>query len=416
MKILLSAYACEPGRGSEPGVGWEWVRNLSRDHTLWVVTRANNREAIEEASHELAGEVHFLYVDLPGVFRFWKRGNRGVNLYYLLWQFLAWMRCRPLVARHKINLAHHVTLMSVTRFTFVPLLGIPSIVGPVGGVQKCPPGARLLIRHQLREALRDISIDLLKVNPLFRLTASRTTKLILATHSGKEALPTELLENRTFVCQVGSAIPGPDDSPAVAPVPSWLKGCFTVLWSARLEDHKGLEILIRAAAWLKNEGHPLAGHIQIVITGKGPEKDYYLHLMNLLGVRDFFHFAGWLDQEEYEGLWQSVDVFAFTSLRETTGVVVQEAMLCGKPSVVVAHGGPGEMVTPETGISVEPVSLEHLVQGFARGLVTLYEHPELRHSLGAKARERALALYSWPAVASRMEEIYTRISPDGKAL
>jgi len=409
MNILLSAYACEPDKGSEPGVGWGWVKHLSKDHMLWVVTRSNNRPAIETARHGLPGEVHFLYVDLPRSLRFWKRRNRGVNLYYFLWQLLAWVRCRPLVAKHKIAIAHHVTLMSVTRFSFVPLLGIPSIVGPVGGLQKCPTGARSLIRHRFRETLRDISIALLSVNPLFRLAAARATKLVLATRAGENALPTKVRRNRTLACQVGSAIPDSNENSVVSSAPDWLKDRFTVLWSARLEDHKGLEILIRAVAWLKTEGLPLAEHIQIVVTGNGSEKEYYLQLMDRLGVCNLFHFAGWLDRGDYEGLWQNVDVFTFTSLRETTGVVLQEAMLRAKPSIVVAHGGPGDMITPETGIPVEPDSVEHLVQGFAHGLVTLYSNPKLRQRLGANAKERALAHYSWPEVVRQMKDIYTRL-------
>ena len=49
MKILVSAYACEPGKGSEPGAGWLWARAAARRHEVWVLTRANNREAIEAA-------------------------------------------------------------------------------------------------------------------------------------------------------------------------------------------------------------------------------------------------------------------------------------------------------------------------------------------------------------------------------
>ncbi len=49
MKVLVSAYACEPGKGSEPGAGWNWVVAAARQHELCVLTRANNRESIEAA-------------------------------------------------------------------------------------------------------------------------------------------------------------------------------------------------------------------------------------------------------------------------------------------------------------------------------------------------------------------------------
>ena len=49
-KILVSAYACEPGKGSEPGVGWNWVNGYAeRGYEVHVITRANNKMAIEES-------------------------------------------------------------------------------------------------------------------------------------------------------------------------------------------------------------------------------------------------------------------------------------------------------------------------------------------------------------------------------
>ena len=47
LKVLMSAYACEPGKGSEPGVGWTVAREMARHHDIWVITRANNRPVIE---------------------------------------------------------------------------------------------------------------------------------------------------------------------------------------------------------------------------------------------------------------------------------------------------------------------------------------------------------------------------------
>ena len=48
MNILLSAYACEPNKGSEPGVGWSLAIEMSKHHNVWVITRDNNKSAIED--------------------------------------------------------------------------------------------------------------------------------------------------------------------------------------------------------------------------------------------------------------------------------------------------------------------------------------------------------------------------------
>lgn len=110
LKILVSAYACEPGKGSEPGVGWNWVKQLARFHDVWVLTRTNNREPIERAlAQEPMANVHWVYFDLPRWARFWKKGRRGVHLYYYLWQIGAYFVGRRLHNQVKFDLVHHIT-------------------------------------------------------------------------------------------------------------------------------------------------------------------------------------------------------------------------------------------------------------------------------------------------------------------
>src|SRR5579864_4765887 len=78
VRVLLSAYACEPNRGSEPGVGWGTVQALAAHHEVWALTRANNRPAIErETARTPMPSVHFVYYDLPRWARWWKHGQRG---------------------------------------------------------------------------------------------------------------------------------------------------------------------------------------------------------------------------------------------------------------------------------------------------------------------------------------------------
>src|SRR4051812_7572759 len=84
--ILVSAYACEPGAGSEPGIGWNWVRQFARRHDVFVITRSNNRDGVEAALNaEQLTNVHPIYVDFPRWARFWKKGQAGIHVYYHLW-------------------------------------------------------------------------------------------------------------------------------------------------------------------------------------------------------------------------------------------------------------------------------------------------------------------------------------------
>ena len=82
LKIFISAYACEPQKGSEPGIGWNVVNELAKYHEVHVLTRSNNREAIEAAligRNEAVPVFH--YYDLPKWLTFWKKKLRGYHLY-----------------------------------------------------------------------------------------------------------------------------------------------------------------------------------------------------------------------------------------------------------------------------------------------------------------------------------------------
>ena len=83
-KIFVSAYACEPGLGSEIGVGWHWILEMSKKFELWVLTRKSNQNSIEEwmDKQDKEYDIHFIYFDLPKALRFWKKGMRGVRTYY----------------------------------------------------------------------------------------------------------------------------------------------------------------------------------------------------------------------------------------------------------------------------------------------------------------------------------------------
>ena len=88
--ILASAYAINPYKGSEDGMGWNLVLQIARFNKVIAVTRENNREHIEKYMAENPNphykNMEFLYFDLPYWMRFWKKGGRGAMLYYFMWQ------------------------------------------------------------------------------------------------------------------------------------------------------------------------------------------------------------------------------------------------------------------------------------------------------------------------------------------
>lgn len=74
-RILVSAYACEPGRGGEGEIGWSVVHELARTNQVWVITRANNK-VVHETAFAQNGKpdtLNFIYYDTPKWARWYKK-------------------------------------------------------------------------------------------------------------------------------------------------------------------------------------------------------------------------------------------------------------------------------------------------------------------------------------------------------
>src|SRR5690349_19278927 len=168
---------------------------VSREHDLWVVTRKNNRNDIEAALRDQPNpNVHFHYTDLPRWACFWKKGERGIKLYYYLWQFAMLRLARQLQRSVRFDVAHHVTFVNDYCFTGLALLGLPSVWGPIGSPGNSwstiagTKGWALFeqARHVFRAACRSL-------DPLFWLSAVRAKLVIGITAEVGQKFPLRLL-------------------------------------------------------------------------------------------------------------------------------------------------------------------------------------------------------------------------------
>ena len=86
-RILISAYGCEPFRGSEAGVGWNWVLQMAKSNELHIITRKNDREKIEKNIPEkLKDNLNFYYYDTCKLLQKVKKKEKRLYIYYFFWQ------------------------------------------------------------------------------------------------------------------------------------------------------------------------------------------------------------------------------------------------------------------------------------------------------------------------------------------
>ncbi len=110
---------------------------------------------------------------------------------------------------------------------------------------------------------------------------------------------------------------------------------------ARLAKEKNLEFLLRALALRKSMRE---ADFRLVIVGDGPYKKQLVDLVNELGLTDEIVFAGRVPNAKVSVYCKAADLFLFSSLSETQGIVLLEAMAAGTPVLAVKASGVKDVV------------------------------------------------------------------------
>lgn len=405
MKLLLSLYACRPNEGSEPGVGWAWALGMAKRHETMVVTRTFSRSKIEAELERLglpeSERPKFLFVEGPKwALHLRDKNKMPTHLYYVFWLFAA--RRSYDHCGWKADVIHHVT------FNSFQIPGVwwnrreKVVLGPLGGMAACP--IRFLrcfsFVDRIKELMRISMRVLWRLNPFF-LAARRSADCLLFTESSvaqRIGGPAALLES-VFETAVS-------DELLRGPVPPFPRNRFRFLWASRLEGRKACEIAIRAYARAV-EVDPRVPPFEIV--GTGP----YLHrierLVRRLGVADRVSLVGPLPQVE---LWRravEAIAFVFTSVRDTSGNVVLEAMALGTPVICFDHQGVAALTDDSCAIRIKPKNWNQSIKNFADAMLQLACDPTLVERMGLAGRKRALERFTWKEKFDLADSVYEKV-------
>jgi glycosyltransferase involved in cell wall biosynthesis len=406
LKILLSAYACEPGKGSEPGIGWHWAVEIARlGHEVHILTRANNVAEIERGLARLSGLTHSVHgYDLPRWARWWKKGQRGAHLYYALWQWGAYKQARRLHKEVRFDLVHHITFGVFRHPSFMGRLGIPFVFGPVGGGECAPPSLlrSLPLRARISEALRSFANRLALVDPLLRSTLRRAMLICSNTPETQEQIPKIFRAKTTCVHDVAV------DQDALAQAPAPFAGPH-FLFAGRLIYWKGIHLALRALAQVRTR-LPAA---RLTLVGTGRDRAWLENLAQYLGLENAVDWRGWLSREEVLESYAAHTAFVFPSLHDSGGMVVTEAMAQGLPVICLDLGGPGAILPAECGVKIPARGRAEadVVADLAAAMIGLATDETLHGRLAANALAAARRM-TWSAlVAGAYAQIELRLAP-----
>lgn len=407
LKVLISAYACDPDAGSEPGMGWHWIRNLAQHHDLWVLTEENRYAAALgrgiERNPDLKGKVHVI-----PVWRHRYGEQLWSRLYYLSyrqWQWKAYRLAKELHKHVAFDLVHQLNMIGYREPGYLWKLDVPFLWGPIGGHTQMPWAfvRRLdrggFIQYSTRNILNSVQM---RISVRVRRAARRASALFAATSDDRTALWKIHGRSSLLVPEVGANLPvgnlrGDGEAESTP-------GTLRLIWCGRHVDGKALYLGLHALRRALDRG--ISASLDIV--GDGPCSAVWKETAIELRLSDHCSWHGALAHERALAAIANGDALLFTSVQDATATVVIEALQSGVPVICHDACGFGGIIDSSCGIKVPCRNPSVSIEGFANAIIELASSPTMRHRLAAGALERAKAM-TWQLKAAEISGVYQAV-------
>jgi glycosyltransferase involved in cell wall biosynthesis len=419
LKVLVSAYACNPYKGSEEGVGWGWIKAIAAYHDLHVLTAAYHQADVEQALAEnadLARCVRFHFVP----HRFWHyrptplwRRIEGsclkpiMNRAYRFWQKDAYRLGRQLHEKVGFDLVHQLTYVGFRFPGHLWKLNVPFVWGPIGGMENTPwrllpmMGMRGCILFAGRNIINSLHKRFLQAPKKAFQKAAGIGAVIAATSGIQREIKKWYGVKSQVICEVGPPPEVATDVTIRRPGEP-----LRIAWSGIHEPRKSLPLLLGALAQL-----PPKVDWRLDILGRGSCTSRWQMLSRHLGLDDRCLWHGWLHRDEGVALLRQSHVFVITSIQDLTSTVLLEALSQGVPVVCLDHCGFRDVLTGNCGIKVPVTHRELIEMGLAEAITSLGVDETLRMKLAEGALAR-ITDFSWGEKAQTVSGIYRRSVAD----
>lgn len=337
MKVLLSAYACAPGYGSEPEVGLQTLLAAAEEHEVWVLTQPHMADALTPylAVQHPQAKIHVVGLHPRAPVR--QAGLPALavtQLRHEQWQRAAGRMAEQLHAEVRFDLVHHVTLAAYWMRTGVADVAAPLVWGPVGGAVE--PPWRLIPELGVRGAVEDAVRAVVRMGfwqrPSVRRAARRATVTLVqnddtARRVRADARAVRVLPN-ALCTRVPALAPAGGRRPEIAVVGR------VVAWKAVPLALHALSMISDKAVVLRVYGE--AGSAQERRVQRAAAR---------FGVQDRVELMGKVPREDLLEVVASSSAVLHPSLHDEASLTIAEALSLGTPVVALAHGGPAHVAS-----------------------------------------------------------------------
>lgn len=395
LKVLILGSGLDGTDLGEVYSAFRWVEALTdvAEVTVLASTRAG-RVPLEE---QLPGARVITWTEPSFLSARFERFNAMVKPALPLFFRRARSWIRDAVSRgERFDIAHQFTPQAMRYACPLKGLGIPYVIGPLGGGLTTPQGfASEVGQGSLLTRLRAVDDFRIAYDPWLRSSYAGAELILgVAPYVREKLAPIPLKRFESVLERGHGAFP-----------PAKLRqndvGRVTLLHVGRCIRTKALRDVVRAMAKLRD-----LPNVRLISAGDGEDLYPCRQEADILGVADRITFHGRIPREEVEKLYKSSDIFCFPSFREPMGGVFFEAMAHGLPVIAAARGGPEFIIDDTCGMKLPATEPDQFCTAIADAVRTLANDPDLRLRLGSGSRDRLRSFGSWHDKAQALVTLY----------
>ncbi|MEO9210107.1 MAG: glycosyltransferase family 4 protein [Ginsengibacter sp.] len=407
INVLVSAYACGPNWGSEVGMGWSWVINLSQHCQLYVLTEKGFQEEIETEIRKLnlLYPPIFYYLDIgeEGRRLFWKQGSLLFYSHYRKWQKAAYLQSREIINSNEIQLVHQLNLIGFREPGYLWKWSdrIPFFWGPVGGFNQVP--LNYILQFDTKNKIFYLGKNLIHHLQVYlhlrvRKALKRATVILAESSSTRNIIKKVYNIDSILMNETGA-----DFDDFYEHTSFCRNNSLKLLWVGKIQGLKGLPIAIKTLKLLQGKIP-----VNMTVVGDGPDDLACRQLSERIGTNGMITFLGKKPNKEVKDMMRTHDLLFFTSLKEGTPHVVLEALANGLPVLCHDACGHGDIINSAIGVKIPMKSYDKSIKLFSEKIDFLYNNQNKLYDFSKNARE-AVEINSWRNKAKQLTKIYRNV-------
>ncbi len=402
-RILILAFSVHPDKNMEDRNGWHRALQAAKQFRVVVLCSPSSQvsELYASLPESLHGRIDFIPVKLGWFSDFCLQ--REILFYrgYRNWLWNATRIALKLHAEDPFRVTHLVSLCGFREPGYLWKLGCPSIVGPIGGtsgfrcsylrIVDCVGGIFEIVRNAINGYQTRFSLRI-------RKALQKSTMVIAANSSTRDDLQHYTPKPIAVTLETGI------DFPILPPKPLRpLDQPLQILWAGRLRAWKALPLLLHAIALLPD--HVV---VNLRVLGDGKSDECWKRLAKSLKIHAKIHWVPKPSYRESLHFYREADLFAFTSLRDTSGTGILEALTSGTPVIGLNHQGCADIITTQCGIPISVRSPKKSIMEIRDAIVSLSQDSARLKQLSDGALLRAKE-FQWSSYETPMLSIYRQL-------